>query len=227
MAEKTRLVLEKAGPYALSLGLRSGDVLLAVDGHAFDGGPAELALQFMPAQRRRALTFDRQGRRRTLLCNTHRLGQWTRLDLDLGQGETVETPGPLDRLRNWEVYRGPDDDYDAQPSGRPLLALIAPPLWLVQMRLWASLVAWGGMMAMAVPAGWTALVVVQLLSGLYFWRMGPALFRSDRLARGLRPFAILAAADEQALDQAVRGIEPRLRSVYTSRRVHERLAAMS
>lgn len=227
MTSSPHLVLDRAGPGALALGLRSGDVLVALDGVPFTGGPRELAAQFLPTPRRHALTFDRRGLRRTVLCDTHRIGSWTRREVETAPVAAEDAALNPERLRNWVVFRGLDHEYDAQPVGRPLLALIAPPLWLSQMRLWNGLAVWACLLAMAVPAGWIAVLIVEILTGLYFWRCGPALFRSQRMARGMRPFAVLAARDEASLDIAVRAIEPRLRSVYTARPDAPRVAAPS
>jgi hypothetical protein len=207
------LVLVQPGPQGLALGLGKGDAVVAVNGLPFDGTLEALGARTGGAGRPVALTIRREGAAdRVVLADSMALGRW-RPAVPLETAPAAERLHP-EGLVNWEVLRSPDGRYDMQPLSPPLLALVAPPLWLAQARLWTPLAVWVALNLAALPAGLWAVAGTMILSALYFRRAGPALFRADRLARGMTPFAVLAAPSERALHAAMARIDPALSYVH-------------
>ena len=205
---KGSLVLAQANRLGAALGLHAGDRLIAVNGLPIAADPATLAARIGPTGRATALTIERSGLVWTVLTDTAQLGRWQPGPPPVDRPETPKGRIHPEALQNWEILRAPDGRYDVQPVALPLLALIAPPLWLMQTRLWGGLALWTALVLLGVPLGWPAVVALHALAALYFWRSGPALWRADRVARGLRPDGVLAAASETALHAQVQTLHP-------------------
>lgn len=202
------LVLSQANRLAGALGLRAGDRLIAVNGLPVPPDPASLATRVVPPDRPAALTLERSGKVWTVLSETATLGTWRP---GPAPHDHPEDPGRRihpETLRNWEILRAPDGRYDLQPVALPLMALVAPPLWLMQTRLWGGLATWGALVLLGIPLGWPAMLALHAIASVYFWKSGPALWRADRLARGLMPDGVMASASETALHAQIRDLHP-------------------
>lgn len=178
-----------------SLCLRPGDVLLAVDGRAFTGTAEDLALRFPMtlAEPPVVLTFLRGDVVFSVFAATPALGQWDPVALPVGQ--TLPEP-PAGPAQNWVVMRDGAGLFEVLDQTPPLLALIAAPLWLLQMRLWLTLATHAATLAVAgVVSPWLALPLYAALS-LHLWRRGPRILLSERRIAGAIPVAFLAAATE-------------------------------
>lgn len=211
MSNTHHLVLSNVDLQGARLGLRAGDRLVAVNGIAFNGSASRLRERFV-TDRMRALTFDRDGIRITVLSNTDRLGRW-----QTAQG-ALDTSG-LTRidpryLTNWEIYRGDDGVYDVLPTTRSLVALFAAPFWLLQMRLWHHVAAWGAMTIFASVAGLGVALAVQVLTGLFYWKFGLSILRQDRAERGLYLSMVLAAPSEPRVHAEVKLLDPAFSWIY-------------
>ena len=186
--------------------LKSGDILETINGRIFRGTEADLEKRFREQkQGPMALGFRRGDKSFAVLAPSHRLGYWIETQAPADVAENVINPLVL---RNWEILADQNQVYDLQPASPGLLALIAPPFWLLQMRLWipgAALLA-AAMVAVSVsPIMFTA---VYLASGLHIWHAGPRYFRKDRKARGMAPLMVLAAPSEKAAHLALHKIHP-------------------
>jgi len=207
MSDQKLLVLDTPAQAGIALRLRAGDVLVALNGVEFHGDVPELQQRFALG-RRLALTFLRAGQYITVLSQTAELGKWHQKSQELAPG-AFKRIDP-DYLSNWEVFRSPDGLYDVQRLDRSLLALCAPVLWLLQMRMWRPLAAWVAMSLFASIAGLWAVAAVQLFMGLLCWRSGPDFVRAERRLRGLDPILILAARSESAVHADVARLHPDL-----------------
>ena len=178
------------------LGLTGGEVLLAVNGVAFTGKETALTARLLMRRGKPlALTFAREGGNLLVLAETTALGRWDPVPaLPVAEGETARIDP--DGLRNFEVMRGPEGQYDLYSVEVPLIAVIAPPLWLFQMRVWApgaTLLA--GLAAAAIVTPWLSLVV-WLSAALWIRGAAVPLLRADRQARGLGFAGVVAARSE-------------------------------
>jgi hypothetical protein len=197
-----------------ALGLASGDILLAVNGRAFTGTPAHLAMRLAERKGKPlALTFQRGPNRLTVLADRVDLGVWD----SMAAAPTVEDDMPRidpDVLSNWEIMRDAEGRFDAVCLAPSVLATLLPPLWLLQMRLWVpfatmvtALVVAGAVSPYAVPLVWASL-------GVHLRRAGPAYLRADRRGRGLRLQSVLAARSEAAAHTAYLELFPNDRSLF-------------
>jgi hypothetical protein len=184
------------------LGLAAGDILLAVNGRAFTGTPAHLAMRLAErGGKPLALTFQRGPNRLTVLVERADLGVWDSMAGAVIPEGDMPRIDP-DSLSNWEIMRDGQGRFDAVCLGPSLLATLLPPLWLLQMRLWVpfatmvtALAVAGAVSPYAVPLVWAAL-------GVHLRRAGSAYLRADRRGRGLRFQSVHAARSETAAQEA-------------------------
>ncbi|SPF80097.1 hypothetical protein [Pseudoprimorskyibacter insulae] len=205
--------LGSPSPQAADCGLKSGDLLIAVNGQPFDNeGPS-------PDERLRGtrgaalLTYLRGDDKRMVLTRATALGS--------------VTPGPAPseadsesaRLnpavyRNWQVMAHDDGTYDIHTAEPSLLALVLAPVWLIQTRLWVPLALWAGISIAVVPTGLTGVIMVQLAMALYFWQAAPALFRTDRRGQSMHLVGIFAERNEAALHRRLSAMDSKFRYVF-------------
>lgn len=196
------------------LGLCAGDVLLAVNGRTFHGDVAALQRLVAASGHTAALTFQRGAQEVTVLAGTATVGRW----------EAVPAPadGPARRrldpayLRNWEVMRAPDGGYDLFAMRLPTLGLIAPQLWLMQMRLWLPC----AMLVAAVVAGFIVhplLALAVQAAGAVHLRWAHVMYlRLDRRSRGFGFQTVVAARSEAAAHAAYRALQPDDRYLFAA-----------
>ncbi|MBD1203377.1 MAG: hypothetical protein H9533_04485 [Rhodobacteraceae bacterium] len=183
-------------PEGRRLGLTGGEVLLSVNGVAFSGKETALTARLLMRRGKPlALTFAREGGNLLVLAGTTALGRWEQVPaLPAPEGDAARIDP--DGLRNYEVMRGPEGQYDLYAVEVPLLAVIAPPLWLFQMRVWApGATLLVGMVAAAIVTPWLSLVV-WLSAALWIRGAALPLLRMDRQARGLGFAGVVAARSE-------------------------------
>ncbi len=189
-------------------GLRAGDVLLAVDGRPWRGTAAALQMQMARAGRPSALSFQRGAAVFTVLCERADLGRWAQ---EPPRSKLGPIPDCTETLRNWEIMvdtRGNHDLFAANPSW---LALVAPPLWLAQARLWAALALFFAVAAVALPAGGVLVACVWLAAGLHLWRDGAVHQRVTLNDRGYRLAGVVAAPSEAAAMATWQALVPQAR----------------
>lgn len=222
----TFLRLETPGPHGTAIGLQAGDLLTGVNGIPFRGTEAHLEARFghtpdTTPSRICALNVLRGDRCFVVLSARPDLG---RLVAEPPSAEQLRAAarGKTGRLYpaqmvNWEVYRNRAGHYDLQPLKPSLLSLVAAPLWLAQMRLWAALAIMVGVVVIASPTGWIMTAAIYGLASIHVWRAGPAIFRADRLAAGFKAHAVIAAAHERGAHAGYAALEPRATFVYAPR----------
>lgn len=197
--------------------LKPGDTLVTINGKGFRGTERDLAARFKElAQGQLALGFRRNGVVFTVLSDSPALGVWEPAPVPKDVEEKPINPAIL---RNWEILASADKTYDLQPLSTGVLALVAAPLWLLQMRLWipgAALFA-AAMVSLAVSPVMFAAVYIS--SGLHIWYAGPRYFRKDRLHLGMKPQYVLAAPHERAAHAALLRLEPSARFAFAAQQM--------
>lgn len=188
------------------LGLRGGDVLVAVNGRGFHGDVASLSALAGNGGTALALTFQRGGAEFTVLARTAALGRWESVAALAEDGARRRIDPAV--LQPWEMMRAPDGTYDIFPQHLPMLGLALPQLWLLQMRLWVPC----AMLVAAVVAGGIvhpALALAVHVAGAAHLRWTHAMYlRLDRRARGLSFHMVLAARGEARAHAAHRALYP-------------------
>lgn len=195
-------------------GLRKGDFLVAVNGEKFTGTKQTLKGQFARSKAPQlALTFLRGDKEFTILAGTYELCRWQEdfaPEIDHSQRDRIDPS----MLENWEILRDRQGYYEVFPLHNPTLALVAAPIWLMNMRLWtllASAIAVTGFSYAINP--WAALAVYLSFS-IWVWRNGIALFRMERRTRGLNPWIVVAANNETQAHEICRMLDPSLVYVF-------------
>lgn len=197
LAEATvRLRENGAGPEGRRLGLKGGEMLLAINGRPFRGDENVLEKRFREAEGKAlALSFRREAEEFVVLGHTDKLGRWDTVAAPVTGDEMPPRIDPKG-LRNFEVMRSEAGVYDIVPTVPPMMAMVAAPVWLLQMRLWAAgstLVA--ALAAAVLVTPWLA-GAVWLAAGLWVRRSGTTLLRVDRRGRGLVFDAVIAVRTE-------------------------------
>lgn len=197
------------------LGLRSGDVLTAINGIPFRGDEAALAARFAARGKTGlALTFLRETQSFTVLAETAALGRWESIPFAPGGAEEEHKRIDPAGLRNYEVMRSVDGLYDLHPTEASVMALIAPPLWLLQARLWVhGAIVVAALVAAAVVSPLLS-AVVWLASGLWVRRQAAHFMRMDRHGRGLGFAGVIAAPSEREAHARHLAVHPEDRYLF-------------
>ena len=208
-----RLLGPGATPKGRDLRLRDGDVLVAVNGQAFSGSEKDLSALFIEANGHAlVLSFHRGSTLFNVLSTSSRLGAWEPIDWSPDLSPSKLNP---DVMTNREFFRGANGLYDVQPLAPGMLALIAPPVWLLQMRLWVPSAALIAAMMVAFAVSPLMAIAAYLAAGMHIWHSGPKYFRNDREARGFLAEIVIAAPSEKAAHAAYTRLNPDTRFVFS------------
>ncbi|MGP9805041.1 hypothetical protein [Paracoccus sp. NSM] len=196
-APDTTLRLARCGARdaGAAYGLKRGDLLIGLDGAPWQGGADALSRRVAAAGRPVALTFQRGTALVTVMVRRADLGPWERAPLSQITPADQPLPDPLG-LVNWEIMRRADGTHELFSRSSSMLALIAPALWLAQMRLWTWLATLILALALALSGGPLLMLAVWFAAGLHLWRAAAGHLRAARLAEGYRPLGIIAARTE-------------------------------
>ena len=197
-----------------SLGLCAGDVLLAVNGRTFQGDAAALQRLVAASGYTAALTFQRGAVEVTVLVGTSTLCRWDAVPAPAEDRARRRIDPAF--LRNWEVMRARDGGYDLFAMRLPTLGLVAPQLWLMQMRLWLPC----AILVSAVAAGFIVHPLLALAvqgAGAVHLRWAHVMYlRLDRRSRGFGFHTVVAARSEAAAHAAYRALQPDDRYLFAA-----------
>lgn len=186
-----------------ALGLAAGDILLAVNGRAFTGAPAQLAARLAErGGKPLALTFQRGPNRVTVLAHRIDLGVWDSMAAAPAQTEEDTARIDPDRLFNWEILRDGMGRFDAVCLAPSSFAMLLPPVWLLQMRLWMTFATVVAALSVAFAVSAYAVPVVWVALGVHLRHAAPAYLKADRAGRGLRLCGVHAARSEKEAQAA-------------------------
>lgn len=196
-----------------ALGLRSGDILIAVEGQPWQGGQTALAARFAATRTPLLLSFLRHEVCLSLLVDGPDLGRWDQI-IKPATPAAFPPPGPA--LCNWQIMVNHDGQHDLVALRPSLLALALPPLWLAQGRMFTWLAALAAAMALALPGGLFLLAGVWIAAGLHLWRHGTGHLIQTRQAEGYRPAGVLAARHEAEAKLGWLALQPGARFRFDS-----------
>jgi len=176
-----------------SLGLKTSDILVGVDGQQWRGSLQNLKTRFSQKPGHVALTFQRGDAVWSILTERLDLGEWRQVARTSASQMAPTNP---EFLCNWEVVVNCDGTHDLFALRPSLAALVAPALWLAQQRLWTLLATLVAGLAVALPAGMPVVIGLWAAAGLHLWRSGTNHIRADRAAAGFHRVGIVAAQSE-------------------------------
>jgi len=204
-----------------ALGLRSGDTLIAIDGKPWQGGSKDLADRFATRQAPLLLSFLRQDAVLSLLADSPHLGLWDKTTAPaLPATIAAALPQPSAALCNWQIMVNQHGQYDLFALRPSWLALVMPPLWLAQARMFTWLTALAAAMALSLPGGAWLLAGVWVAAGLHLWRHGNRHLLQARLAEGYRATGVVAATSETMARQGWQALTPDARFRFDTPRLY-------
>lgn len=209
--QTVRLARARLTEEGRALLVRPGDTVLAVDHKPFTGDAAALARMFAEADGPLPLTLGRGPFRFTLMARTAALGRWESCAADAVQAQDAAADAAQ---KNWMILRDQKGTCDLFSLQRSQLALFAPVVWLMHMRLWMTLATLGTALTAAAFVSPLLAVGVHVLTGLHLWRQSPVYVRAERTARGMWPAVVLAAASEAEAMAAFRRMQPESRFLF-------------
>jgi hypothetical protein len=203
-----RLAKGRIWPAGQALGLRVGDVLLAVDGKPYRGNAAVLRGMSAQARGPLALSFQRGAAGFTVLATRVDFGIW-----EAAPPPAAEADYPADPtlLTNWEILRDGKGVHDLFALAPALSALVVPFLWMMQKRLWLPLAVFVSALAVGMAVSPFAGAAIYLAAGINLRQMAPHYLRAERRAHGFRTVAVVAARSERAAITAYRALDPAAR----------------
>lgn len=193
--ENTSLVLNRcrADDAGYPFGLHAGDRLIAVNGATWHGSASALQKIVSTHGQPSLLTFMRGDIVFSILSSRADLGSW---DAKPALSEPTELPTLDSTLCNWEIMADKNGNHDLFAVNTSLLALVAPPVWLAQSRLWSGLAVFLTVIALSLPVGIALFPVVWFVAGVHLWRDGAEHLRIALQMRGYVRRGIVAATSE-------------------------------
>ena len=200
---------------ARSLRLQADDLIVAVDGQAFQGD-IESFLDIMfecDPENGVVLTIWRNGvifnviARGPLGCVLEHakpeLSEKATADFI---GTTVE---PLENYITFEVLRDIFRNCIVLDTRLSPVAMIFPPLWAIQNRLWEVLIALFLVYGVTLAVHWALFVIAYIILGVYFRKAHLVLRRSFAMMRGRHIWLVLAAKSELEAQRLCRRLDPK------------------
>jgi hypothetical protein len=191
-----------------ALGLLAGDVLVSVDGAPWHGSAGVLQDRMARASGPTVLGFQRAGVGFSVLCSRADLGQWARIPAN---DSHMRLPDYSEGMRNWQIMADIRGAFDLFPVTPSIIALIAPPVWLAQGRLWAALGVFAALVALALPVGLPLLGPIWVAVGVHLWRDGAGHQRVALEVQGFYRAAILASRSEAEAIATWQSLQPKAR----------------
>ena len=200
---------------ARSLRLQADDLIVAVDGQAFQGD-IESFLDIMfecDPENGVVLTIWRNGvifnviARGPLGCVLeHATPEISAKATSDFIGTTVE---PLENYITFEVLRDIFRNCIVLDTRLSPVAMIFPPLWAIQNRLWEVLIALFLVYGVTLAVHWALFVIAYIILGVYFRKAHLVLRRSFAMMRGRHIWLVLAAKSELEAQRLCRRLDPK------------------
>lgn len=200
---------------ARSLRLQADDLIVAVDGQAFQGdieGFLDIMFECDP-ENGVVLTIWRNGvifnviARGPLGCVLeHAKPEISEKATSDFIGTTVE---PLESYITFEVLRDIFRNCIVLDTRLSPVAMIFPPLWAIQNRLWEVLIALFLVYGVTLAVHWALFGIAYIILGVYFRKAHLVLRRSFAMMRGRHIWLVLAAKSELEAQRLCRRLDPK------------------
>ena len=200
---------------ARSLRLQAEDIIVAIDGLPFHKD-IETFLDIMfecDPENGRVLTIWRQG----VLFNVIARGPLgcvlEHAKPDVSEKATVDfktyTVDPIETYATFEVLRDIFRNCIVLDTRLSPMAIVFPPLWLMQNRLWEVMVAVFLIYGSTLAVHWVLFVIAYIVLSLYFRKAHLVLRRSFAMMRGRHIWMVVAEKSELETQRLCRRIDPK------------------
>ena len=197
-----------------ALKLKVDDVIVAVDGTEFRSSSDNLVdLLSSEEDGKWLLTISRSGYFFEIFT-TGPLGGVLKFTPDEDTQEIAAKfkERPLiekSEFRTFEILKNFQKKCDVYDTTHSNLAVFLPPLWLVQNRMWEPLIAVMSVYLITFNVSKTLFIISALLIAIYFKQGQVTMRRSYSMFQDFQIWAIVAAPDEAAVQQACRNFDPK------------------
>ena len=184
---------------AKALRLKVADVIVGIDGKAFNGGVEELLDIFdeIDEQKGALLTIWRED----VVFNLIIFGplgcvfELTKEDVTKKIHNILPDIefGEISEYVTFELLRNIKSECDVFDTRVSQLGIFLPPVWLIQNRLWEPLIATLAIYAVTLSVHWTLFLIASVLLSLYFRKAQLILLRSFSLHKEKEIWMIIAA----------------------------------
>ena len=200
---------------ARSLRLQAEDIIVAIDGLPFHKD-IETFLDIMfecDPENGRVLTIWRQG----VLFNVIARGPLgcvlEHAKADASEKATADfktyTVDPIETYATFEVLRDIFRNCIVLDTRLSPMAIVFPPLWLMQNRLWEVMVAVFLIYGSTLAVHWVLFVIAYIVLSLYFRKAHLVLRRSFAMMRGRHIWMVVAEKSELETQRLCRRIDPK------------------
>lgn len=200
---------------ARSLRLQPDDLIIAIDGVPFDKD-IETFLDIMfecDPENGRLLTIWRNG----VLFNVIARGplgcvlEHTKPDIAEKATEDFAafTVDPIETYVTFEVLRDIFRNCIVLDTRLSPMAMIFPPLWLMQHRLWEVLIAVFLIYGTTLAVHWVLFIIAYVVLSIYFRKAHLVIRRSFAMMRGRHIWMVIAEKSEQEAQRLCRRIDPK------------------
>lgn len=184
---------------AKALRLKTGDVIVGVEGKVFNGTVDELLDIFdeIDEQKGGLLTIWRQGLSFNLIIFGP-LGCVFELTSDEVTNSIHKVLpdieiGNINNLITFEVLRDIKGECNVVDTRVSQLGIFLPPVWLLQHRLWEPLIATLAIYTVTLIVHWALFLISVILISLYFRKAQLVLLRSFSLHKGKQIWMVIAS----------------------------------
>lgn len=202
--------------------LARGDILIAVEGQPFAGTADTLEDRIKTAPTPPVLTFLRAG----VVFHVFGHAPFGATFGPLEPDEAAEAAAAQARLealipepghmRAFDIFRNRNGWADLRDRSNSFMAMIAPPLWMLNQRFYEGAVASTLTIATAFVVHWVLGFMALVLMCLYVGREQQGLTRSFLLYRNFYPIYALAAANELEAQRTTLALNPNLAFVFSA-----------
>ena len=200
---------------ARSLRLQPEDLIVAIDGLPFHKD-IETFLDVMfecDPENGRVLTIWRNG----VLFNVVARGPLgcvlEHAKADVSEKATEDfssfTVEPIETYATFEVLRDIYRNCIVLDTRLSPMAMIFPPLWLMQNRLWEVMIAVFLIYGSTLAVHWVLFVIAYVVLGMYFRKAHLVLRRSFAMMRGRHIWLVVAETSEHATQRLCRRMDPK------------------
>ena len=221
----------KKGAFGIKLNLLELDILVGVGGKPYsDLGHLsdEIEYHLQEYARPVLLSFMREGKLFHVLTDRV-LG----VDFLPVQGDSLKSLSSLMRnvelpfssdMRNYHIYCDKDKQAELHSQTRSILAMLAPPFWIMSQRFFEGAIVSTLAVATAFVVHWMLGVLTYVILCLYVGRDQHKLGQSFMGYRGFRQIFCIAGTTEADAQLAALHLDPELKFIFTPKKLRQRLS---